>query len=246
MPRTSLPISKLCVVIPAFNEAKSLGWVVRSVRKQMPRVMVVVVNDGSTDTTQSVADSLGVKVIRLAANLGIGASVQTGIKFAFRNHFDYVMQVDGDGQHDPKFMKPLFTVAVREKIDLTIGSRYLGATSYSIPWLRSLGIKIFSESIRLATGVTIGDATSGFRVFGPRILPYLAQNYPIDFPEPESIVRLLTHGYKVKEVSVEMRSRRGGVSSVDAIKAVYLMLSIPLAIGVEMLRPKMEEFDAGR
>lgn len=240
MPRKNkVDYSKLCIIIPAYNEAGSLARVYKAIKKQVPKARVVVINDGSSDNTGEVAAKLGVVCVNLPSNLGIGGSVQTGLKYAYRNGFEYAMQVDGDGQHDPKFIRKLFETAVNGKVDLTIGSRYIRKSKYETGLVRKLGINIFSQTIFWATDKRIRDCTSGFRVFGPKVIPVLVEDYPLDFPEPESIVKLLRLGYKIKEVPVEMKRRQAGVSSIDHIKAIYLMLSIPLSILVDMLRPEV-------
>ncbi len=191
---------KTCIIIPAFNEEASLSHVIRNVKAVNPRFSIVVINDGSTDNTANISLFEKVNLINLPFNLGIGGSVQTGIKYAFQNGFKRAIQVDADGQHDPKYIKKLLTASIKTNVDLIIGSRYLNKTKYKTPLSRRLGITIFSFLIKLVTGTKISDSTSGFRVFNHNALKFLSLYYPTDFPEPESIVQLLKNGLTIKEV----------------------------------------------
>lgn len=229
--------NKLCVVIPAYNEALSLKSTVAYVREYTKDATIMVINDGSQDDTELVARREGVTLLSVPFNLGIGGAVQTGLKYAYENGFDVAVQVDADGQHNPKYIKKLVN-AIQTGADLAIGSRYLTKTSYKGSIIRRLGIYIFSELIRLVAGHRIYDSTSGFRAFNRRSIEFLSQYYPIDFPEPESIVLLLKHGFRIVEVPVEMKERRAGKSSVTAFKSLYFMLSISLSILIEALKPR--------
>ena len=167
--------------------------------------------------------------------MGIGGSVQTGLKYAFTGGCDYAVQVDGDGQHNPKFIPGLLKIA-DNGYDLVIGSRFIKKSHYQGTLFRNLGNNIFSWLIQWTCNQKIYDSTSGFRVFNRKAMAFLIHHYPIDFPEPESIVKLFKNGFKIKEVAVEMKQRQAGESSVSRIKAIYLMLSISLAILIEAIK----------
>lgn len=227
---------KTCIIIPAFNEQETLGKVIDNLKKIDRQYHLVVVNDGSIDKTRQVAEAKKVVVLNLPFNLGIGGSVQTGLKYAFDHGFDLAVQVDGDGQHDQAMVPKLIKAWQRSKADLVIGSRYFKKTGYKAFWIRRLGVVIFSLLTRLVTGRTIYDCTSGFRVFPRKTMAFFCKNYPIDFPEPESIVKLLKHGFFIKEIPVVMQKRHYGRSSVTAFKAIFFMLSISLSIIIEGLK----------
>jgi glycosyltransferase involved in cell wall biosynthesis len=225
---------KTLIIIPAYNEEKTLGKVIRGIKRGAD-AKILVVNDGSQDKTENVARKNRADVISLPFNLGIGGSVQTGLKYAFLNDFDATVQVDADGQHDPKYI-PKLLKALGSKTDMVIGSRYKQKTNYPSSFLRKLGNQIFSYLIEVTCGQKIHDTTSGYRVYGKRAICLFAKTYPIDFPEPESIVKLLKKGYRIKEVPVEMKKRGGGTSSVTPTKAIYLIISISIAILVQAFK----------
>lgn len=228
---------RICIIVPAFNEEQSIAAVLRHIRSIDRSLAIVVINDGSRDGTSRVARSAGVSVIDLPFNLGIGGAVQTGLKYARSHGYNVAVQVDADGQHDAAFI-PVLLQALAPHIDMVIGSRFMQKTDYEGTWLRRLGTRIFSWCIRLTSGYTIYDATSGFRAYGSRAIAFLADNYPIDFPEPESIVKLLRHGFVLREIPVEMKQRSGGSSSVTRLKAAYFMVSIVIAILLESIKFK--------
>lgn len=233
---------RLCVIMPAYNEAKSIRHVLLRVAQHVDREDIVVVNDGSTDDTSQVARTCGVTVLDLPYNLGIGGAVQTGLKYAVLHTYDIAMQVDADGQHDPDFIPKLRGVLSQDPaIDMVIGSRFKASTRYRSSIMRLLGIRIFSWLIGIVTNKVIYDSTSGFRVYGSRALRYLADHYPSDFPEPESIVMVLNRGMKIKEVPVEMNHRATGDSIVShdvSFKAAYFVLSNSIAILISSLKAR--------
>jgi len=229
------------IIIPAFNEEATISTVIKSIKRECPRMAIVVVNDGSRDATSEKAKNSNVEVIDLPFNLGIGGAVQTGLRYAMENGFKKAVQLDADGQHDPKQISLLLKNL--EGFDLTIGSRYLRKTKYPLSPLRKFGNNIFSFLIKMTCGETITDSTSGFRGFGPRAISFFSDHYPADFPEPRSIVTFLKNRYKIREISCEMKKRQGGVSSITPLKAVYLMLSIPIAILFESVKVKEARYE---
>lgn len=229
----------LCVIIPAFNEERALGRVIEQVVEHVPGAAVVVVNDGSTDTTKEVAMREGAIVLNLPFNLGIGSAVQTGLKYALCNGYTFAAQVDADGQHKPSYLPKLLERL--KDVDVVIGSRFVSKTGYRSTFLRRFGIVLFTILIRVAWGKTIFDATSGFRVYNHRALSFLAPHYPDDFPEPESIVLLLRNGFRIMEYPVAMQRRQGGISSIRhdfSFKAAYFVLTNAIAILVSSLKTR--------
>jgi glycosyltransferase involved in cell wall biosynthesis len=227
---------RICFIVPAYNEEASIRAVVTQLRSIRKNDQVVVINDGSTDRTSAQVKDLDVTLIELPFNLGIGGSVQTGLKYARDNGFDIAVQIDADGQHTPSEVEKLLTAI--DDVDMVIGSRFIKKTTYTASFFRNIGIRIFSFLLLLTTGKKFYDPTSGFRAFNKKAIAFLSEHYPTDFPEPESIIYLDKADLKIKEVSVKMSQRQGGVSSVTQIKAVYLMIAISLGILVNSLRKR--------
>jgi glycosyltransferase involved in cell wall biosynthesis len=219
----------VCIVIPAFNEEDTIARVIVQLQKNGWHKQIVVINDGSSDATGKIAQQCGVIVIHLPVNVGIGGAVQTGLKFAVAKGFRAAIQVDADGQHDPDEITRLLK-AWKPGVSLVIGSRFNERSQYQGTIVRRFGISFFSWLINMCCGYKIYDITSGFRLYADDGLIYLADHYPIDFPEPESLVDLLQGGATVVETPVRMKIRQGGVSSVSPIKGLYLFITISLVI----------------
>lgn len=219
---------RVLVVIPAYNEAENIVATVDTVTAQ--GYDYVVVNDGSTDNTLQVCRENGLNVLDLPQNLGIGGAVQAGHKYAQRFGYDVDIQVDGDGQHDPAYI-PLLVEQIEAGADLVVGSRFLKQTDgFQSTFMRRVGITWLSFVIKTVSGRKITDPTSGFRASGRRAIDLFCKSYPIDYPEPDSIVSALKSGLDVREVSVLMRERQGGTSSIGGFKSVYYMIKVTLAI----------------
>lgn len=227
---------KKLAVIPAYNEEKSLPALCRELREKAPEYDRVVVSDGSKDRTLSVCREAGVPVLDLAVNLGIGGAVQAGYRYALAYGYDVVAQVDGDGQHDPACLDVMCEKLLAEEADLVIGSRFLEREGYQSTAVRRSGIRYLSLLIRLLTGQRITDPTSGFRMIRGPVIGMFAEDYPQDYPEPESLMRLLRQGRKVIEVPVRMRGRSGGASSIGKRASVYYLIKVTAAILLERMR----------
>ncbi len=219
---------KVLIVIPAYNEADNILNTVSGVVEH--GYDYIVVNDGSRDTTLDVCRSNGLNVLDLPMNLGIGGAVQAGHKYAQRFGYDIDIQLDGDGQHDPAYLDALVHEVV-SGADLVIGSRFLEKTDgFQSTFMRRVGITWLSAILKLCTGRHVSDPTSGFRACGRRAIDLFCATYPVDYPEPESIAVAIKSGLSVKEVSVEMRERQGGTSSIGGLSSVYYMIKVSLAI----------------
>ena len=229
-------VLKKLVMIPAYNEAENILDVVNEVRDTAPEFDYIVINDCSTDKTYELCAKNGINVVNLPINLGIGGAVQTGYKYAYLNGYDYAVQLDGDGQHDPVYLGKMLDLAVSENADMVIGSRFIEKEGFQSTTARRFGIRFFTFLIRLLTGKTITDPTSGLRLVNRGIIEKFALDYPRDYPEPESVVSVLKTGDKVIEVPVEMRERRGGVSSINIRGSVYYMIKVTIAIIIERIR----------
>jgi glycosyltransferase involved in cell wall biosynthesis len=231
-------MSRLAVV-PAYNEADTVTDVVRDLRAHAPGVDVLVVDDGSTDRTGAAAESAGARVLRLPFNLGIGGAVQAGFVYAAENDYDYMVQVDGDGQHLPEELPRLFD-AMREnpRLDMVCGSRFLTDQGYPAPISRRTGIHIFAFLLSRIVGQRVSDPTSGFRLYNRRGIALFARDYPHDYPEVEAVLLVHFHRLRMAEVPVRMRTRGGGVSSIRSGKSAYYMIKVLLAIFVGLVRAR--------
>jgi len=228
---------KKLIIVPAFNEDKTIGGVLEEIRDHCRGFDILVIDDGSTDRTAEIAGSYpGVQVIHLAVNLGIGGAVQTGFLYAREKGYDTAVQVDADGQHKPAEVPKLLQPLERGEADAVIGSRFLEKGSYRGPAGRRLGIRLFSLTNRLILGQRIRDSTSGFRAFNRRAIDVLSQEYPDDYPEPEAIYILQKRKMRIREIPVEIAGRKGGKSSISLPESLYYMVKVFLAIFVLILR----------
>ena len=230
--------AKICIIIPAYNEEATLAGVISEVRQLSIMADLVVVNDASRDRTAQVARVAGVPVLNMPINLGIGGAMTAGFNYVVRGGYDVAMQLDGDGQHDPRYVERVLEPVLKGEADMVIGSRFMGGHGYTSTTTRLLGIRLFSWLIGQVTNRRISDPTSGFRVYNREALEFVARHYPQDFPEPESIVMMIRNGFRLKEVPVEMRGRLGGISSVRPLKAGYFVASNAIAIGVSVLKAR--------
>ncbi len=227
---------KILVIIPAFNEEGSVGKVVEGVHTYLPQMEVLVVNDGSTDRTSERARSKGAVVLDLPFNLGIGGAMQAGYRYAFEKNYDIAIQVDADGQHDPKEIGKLTEALEEKKIDMAIGSRFIGDSEYKSSIMRRVGIAIFSGVISMIVRQRITDPTSGFRASNRKAIQLFASNYPQDYPEPEVVILLHQCHLKMGEVPVGMSERYSGESSITKIRSIYYMVKVLLAIFVDCFK----------
>ena len=234
-------------VVPAYNEAATIGRVVASLREQCPHFDVLVIDDGSTDATAEVAEAAGAQVLRHPFNLGIGGAVQSGFMYAHEHGYDYMVQVDGDGQHDPGQITVLIDAMDADpSLDMVCGSRFLRSDyRYPSPVSRRTGIHIFAFILSRIVGQRVSDPTSGFRLFNRQGIALFARDYPHDYPEVEAVLMLHFHRLKMREVPVRMFTRGGGTSSISSGKSVYYMVKVLLAIfvGLARARPVVEPGD---
>ena len=227
---------KMLIILPAYNEAGNIARVLEELRRLAPEYDCVAVNDGSTDDTAAICRAQGCRVLSLSVNLGIGGAMQTGYRYAARGGYDIAVQVDGDGQHDPAYLAAMLEKLVTEDADMVVGSRFLEGEGYQSTMLRRWGIRYFSFLIRLLTGKTITDPTSGFRMARKALIEAFAEDYPQDYPEPQSLVHLLRQGKKVVEIPVQMRRRGGGSSSIGPGASLYYLVKVTLAILLEEMK----------
>lgn len=231
---------KILVIIPAYNEElniKNTCDKLEKIKNKLDyRLDYIVINDGSSDNTEKVCKDNKLPMISLIHNLGIGGAVQTGYKYAFKNNYDIAIQFDGDGQHDENYIESLVKPLIDCKYNMTIGSRYVKELSeFKSTKMRQLGITILSFILKVTTGKKIYDMTSGFRAVDKNIIKLFANDYPNDYPEPETIVEVIQKGYKVKEIPVKMHEREYGTSSITPLKSIYYMIKVSYAMIVRSI-----------
>jgi glycosyltransferase involved in cell wall biosynthesis len=225
-------------VVPALNEAENIGRVIDELRAFDPGLEVGVVDDGSLDGTAHAAAAKGARVLRLPFNLGIGGAVQTGFRFAFENDFDLAVRVDGDGQHDPAQLGRVLAPVLDGQADIVVGSRFaaMGPNGYRSSRTRRVGIRLLAWVVSRIVGQRVTDTTSGFQALNREGIALFARDYPHDYPEVEATVMVFRHRLRLIEVPVEMRERGGGRSSITAIRSIYYMVKVLLAIFVGLFR----------
>jgi glycosyltransferase involved in cell wall biosynthesis len=225
-------------VVPAYNEQQTIASVIRSLRRHAPHWDVLVVDDGSTDDTAHAAERAGARTLRHPFNLGIGGAVQSGFGYALERDYDLMVQVDADGQHDPREVATLERAHASDPgLDMVCGSRFLSADfHYPAPISRRTDIHLFAFLLSRIVGQRVSDPTSGFRLYNRRAIRLFARDYPHDYPEVEAVLMLHHHRLTMREVPVQMYERGGGLSSIRSGKSVYYMIKVLLAIGVGLVR----------
>jgi glycosyltransferase involved in cell wall biosynthesis len=227
-------------VVPAYNEAGTVGRVVRSLRERAPHFDVVVIDDGSTDRTADLAERAGARLLRLPFNLGIGGAVQAGFAYAEENGYRRMVQVDADGQHDPAEIGRLEAALDSDPtVDMVCGSRFLtNDYRYPAPISRRTGIHLFAYMLSRIVGQRVSDPTSGFRMYNRRAIELFARDYPHDYPEVEAVLMVHFHHLRMREVPVRMFKRGGGASSITSGKSILYMIKVLLAIAVGLVRAR--------
>lgn len=220
---------KKLVIIPAYNEQDSILDVVNNLKQVAPNYDYIIINDCSKDSTEKVCIENNLNYISLPQNLGIGGAMQTGYKYAKQNNYDIAIQIDGDGQHDVKYLDNLVEKVVEGK-DMCIGSRYIDKKGFQSSFMRRLGKNVISIWIKILCFKKITDPTSGFRACNKKIINMFANKYPHDYPEPETIVRLFKNKCEICEIPVIMKERETGISSITPIKSIKYMFKVTIAI----------------
>ena len=193
---------KKLVIIPAFNEEGNLEKTIKDIKDNAPDFDYVIINDCSTDKTLEMCRRHGFSYLNLPVNLGIGGAVQTGYRYAYYHGYDIAVQFDGDGQHSASHLEDMVTTLIDTESDMVIGSRFIEKEGFQSSGLRRIGIKYFTGLIKLLTGKKITDPTSGMRMVNKKLLEKFTDEYPKDYPEPESVVTILSEKYKVTEIPV--------------------------------------------
>jgi glycosyltransferase involved in cell wall biosynthesis len=214
---------RVLIIIPAMNEEESIGKVIAEVRAELPFVDVLVVNDGSTDATAAVAASAGATVTSLPYNLGVGGAMRLGYRYASRNGYDVAIQLDADGQHDPRYV-PALIALLDSGADLAIGARYAGEGDYVVKGPRRWASRLLSVVLSRVAKTKLSDTTSGFRASNRRLTARFAQWYPVEYlgDTIEMLVRAARSGHTIRQVPVAMRQRQGGTATSPFKATVYL------------------------
>lgn len=233
-------MNKTLIIVPAFNEAENIEKTVADIRTHRNDCDILIINDCSTDKTSLISHGIeNCTVIDLSVNLGIGGAVQTGFKYASDTNYDYAVQFDGDGQHNASEIEKILGPVQGGEADLVIGSRFLKKEpNFRSTFARRKGIFIFKIVNLILTGQKITDNTSGFRAYNKRAIEFLSHNYPEDYPEPESVVLLGRNGFRIKEVSVSMKERQNGSSSINGLRIPYYMFKVLLSVIMTSLRKR--------
>lgn len=220
---------KSLVIIPAYNEEGAIVETITKLKSECLETDYVIINDCSKDNTLQICKENNFNVISLSANLGIGGAVQTGYKYALENNYDVAIQMDADGQHDPKYLNELIQ-KVEEGYDLVIGSRFIEKQGFQSTFIRRMGINLYSAIIKIFTGKVIKDTTSGYRAASKKVIKIFANSYPVDYPEPETNAFVAKNNLKIIEIPMKMKQRDTGASSITPIRSIYYAIKVGLAV----------------
>lgn len=214
-----MKVKRFLIIIPAYNEAKSIGKVLDNLKGHD----VLVINDASTDNTRNIAESKGFKCISHEKNKGYCGALVTGYQYALKHDYDYVVQMDADGQHDTCNIEPLMNEIAKAEYDIILGSRFLkDSNSYKTGFLHRLGYKYFSLLVKMLTGKTIKDASTGLQALNKKAYSYCIQHFDTKYPDANYLVHMLLHGFKIKEVPATMHERISGISMHSGIPVKYV------------------------
>jgi glycosyltransferase involved in cell wall biosynthesis len=231
------------LLIPVFNEEKNVGPICAEIRECLPSLPVCFIDDCSTDGTVQALRTATCRYVSLPCNLGVGGAMQAGFRYAYANGYDYAIRIDGDGQHPPSECAGLAARMARGDVDMVVGSRFLGERSYTSTWYRHLGILGLAGVLSLACRRKITDPTSGFQMVNRAVMHYFAHQYPVDYPEPESLALLSRQGYRVCETPAKFRPRTRGTSSIKKWGTLYYMFKVGVALFVDRCRAVDPRYD---
>ena len=229
---------KTLIILPAYNEEKVIGKVIDNIKKHIPDVDILVINDGSGDYTSKVAMEKGAFVVSLPFNLGIGVAMQTGYKFAQQEGYDIAVQCDADGQHPVYQIKKLIQPILEDRADIVAGSRFLGNFGYRSSIPRQIGIVLFSKLLSLILKMKLTDTTSGFRALNKKAIGAFSVYYPSDYPEVEALVLAHKEGLRIVEIPVRIYPRKQGNSSIGFLDSFYYTIKVFLAVIIDLFESR--------
>ncbi len=227
---------ELLVIVPAFNEEAAVGAVVAEIRGVAPGVPVLVIDDCSWDATREMARRAGAHVLPLPHHLGLGGCLQAGYRLAYELGYEYVIRVDGDGQHDPRDIPRILEALKSSGCEMVIGSRFIGGGGEYTSLPRSVGIKFFRIVLRPILGQTVHDPTSGYVGVNRRALAVFSRSFPLEYPEIEALVVLQRRAFRFREIPCRIRPRKAGRSTITVLKSFYYMIHVLLGVLVNILK----------
>jgi glycosyltransferase involved in cell wall biosynthesis len=230
------PADRLLTILPAWNEAASIDAVIKEIQQELPGVDILVVDDCSQDATAAVARSAGARVVRLPYNLGVGGARRLGYRYAVEHGYDIAVQMDADGQHDPRYIRDM--VAALADADLVIGARFAGEGRYPVHGPRQWAMKLLSAALSVIARTRLTDTTSGFRACRGELITFYSRNFPVEYlgDTVDTIVQAKRSGFVIKQIPVSMRPRQGGTPSASAAKSVVYLLRSGLALLLALVR----------
>ena len=228
------------MLVPAFNEEDQIAVVIQRVKREILEAIVLVVNDGSSDQTESKARAAGAKVLSHPFNMGYGVTLQTGYKYALKHGFEYILQMDGDGQHDPRYLSSLLQEVKEGRAEVVIGSRFLGEGDYQPAWTRRVGIYLFRLVASFLCGQRITDPTSGYQALSRRAVEFCVRDsFPGDYPDADVLVMMHRAGLRIQEVPVRMHPNVHGKSMHSGLKPLYYTYKMLLSITLNLVRKRV-------
>ncbi|BAU29707.1 glycosyl transferase family 2 [Aneurinibacillus soli] len=235
-------MNRFLIVIPSFNEEQNIGKVLQGLLAMKLKADILVVDDGSRDRTAMAASTYPVKVISHPYNLGYGAALQTGYKYATAKGYEFILQFDADDQHNPEDLKPIMQELERRDVDIVMGSRYLeGGSTFKIGPIKKFGVCFFHWLIKTLTGVKISDPTSGLRGISQSVFHYysVSDRFPADFPDADILIQMILLEYRIREIPAHMRMREVGVSMHAGIKPLLYIMKVSLSIMTVLIQFKL-------
>ena len=230
----------IIIIVPSYREEKNIIHVIKGLKEHASYADILIIDDGSKDQTRIIAERYGIHTIQHPFNMGYGVTIQTGYKYAVRNDYSILIQFDGDGQHDPRFIKPMITALKETGADIIIGSRFLKGGGYDAPFIRKLGIKLFSKIASIVTGQIFTDSTSGLQALNKRTFTFYSEldNFPYDYPDADTIITLHYAGFKIKEIPVQMHDRMQGQSMTAGLRSFIYVIKMLISIFITLIRKK--------
>jgi glycosyltransferase involved in cell wall biosynthesis len=224
------------IIVPALNEEGIVGEVVKEIQGVVPGVPVLVLDDCSTDATAAVARAAGAEILSMPTHLGLGGCVQAGYRLAFELGYDFVIRLDGDGQHDPHDIPRIFEALRKTGCQMVIGSRFVDPSQKYTSLVRSWGIRFFRTILRPILGQRVHDPTSGYVGVNREALSVFSRSFPLEYPEIEALVVLQRRAFRFQEVPCKMRERRTGRSTITPLRSLYYIVHVLLGVFVNILK----------
>lgn len=231
-------VSKSIVIIPAFNEENSILLIVRRLEYLYPDFDILVINDGSQDDTETEVNKSKAKLINHPFNLGYGTTIQTGYKYAYHNGYDYLIQLDADGQHDVESLKNIYKELISGKADLILGSRFFSSSTYKPDFFRKIGMKLFRFIVNKITKLNLSDVTTGFQGMNRKVLfEFIKDTFPFEYPDADVIVMAHKKGIRIKEVPVLMYENKTGKSIHSSpIKNIIYVIQMLISLAILLIQ----------